>query len=87
MITFVKNISEMKVHELLDLNKNLLILMKDNGLTVADVKYLAMYKEFEKLREEGVKVCYIARAMADEYGITESHVYRIVRSFNRLVKL
>ena len=45
----------MKAFELLALNRSILQLMKDATLDISDIKYLSMYREYEKMTQEGHK--------------------------------
>ena len=68
----------MKAYELLCVNKNMLKLMAESSLDIADIKYLEMYKDYQRLSSEGHKKAYIMQYLSDEYNISERTIYRVI---------
>lgn len=77
----------MKAFELLILNKNLLQVMENASLDVGDLKYIPVYKEYLRLKEEGHKKTYIMQYLSDEYNIAERTIYRIIDRFSCKVNI
>lgn len=73
----------MTTYQLLRANESLLRLIADNKINVADVAYLEIYSQFEKMKKEGHKVGYITVYLGDKYGMTERGIYKII---NRMKK-
>ena len=47
-----------------------------------DAKYINLYTDYHKLKENGEKVSYIVAVLADRYDISERTVYSLVKRFN-----
>nr|DAL45094.1 MAG TPA_asm: Mor transcription activator family [Caudoviricetes sp.] len=74
-------------YELLAVNENLLKKMQSAALSVDDIKYMEMYREYERLRNEGHKKTYIMQYLSDEYEVSERTVYRIVDRFSATIAI
>ena len=74
-------------YELLAVNENLLKKMQSAALSVDDIKYMEMYREYERLRNEGHKKTYIMQYISDEYEVSERTVYRIVDRFSATIAI
>lgn len=68
----------MKAFELLYVNKNILEMMSNSSLDVSDIKYLEMYRVYQRLVEEGYKKAYIMQYLSEEYTISERTIYRVI---------
>lgn len=75
----------MTVYELMKMNESLMKLMFEKGLYPQDVKHLAMYEEFLRMKNEGHKQVYIVAFLMDEYGVSEPTVYRMLRRYRTVV--
>ena len=76
----------MNAFELLTIHRNVLELMSSVSIEVGDVKYIDMYKEYRHMVDEGHKVTYIVQYLSDEYGVSESTVYRTIKKLSGSVK-
>ena len=74
-------------YELLAVNENLLKKMQSAALSVDDIKYMEMYREYERLRNEGHKKTYIMQYLSDEYEVSERTAYRIVDRFSATIAI
>ena len=74
-------------YELLAVNENLLKKMQSAALSVDDIKYMEMYREYERLRNEWHKKTYIMQYLSDEYEVSERTVYRIVDRFSATIAI
>ena len=61
----------MKVIEILNLNRELLIFFQKAGIRLDDVQYIDLFKEYRTLSAQGEKVSYIVARLATEYAISE----------------
>lgn len=71
----------MKVIEILNLNKELLIYFQKVGIRLEDVQYIGLYNEFRTLKAQNNKVSYIVATLAAKYNISERKVYDLIRRF------
>lgn len=77
----------MKTHEILQLNENLFRSLARSGIAIEDVQYLPLWRDYERLRHDGLKVAYIVAHLCEAYEVSERTVYRIVRRFSRDISL
>lgn len=73
----------MKVHELLSTNASLIRTMNRAGVRAESVGNLDIYSDYVRLRNDGLKVRYIARHLAEEYNTSDRRVFRIIREMER----
>jgi hypothetical protein len=72
----------MKVIEILKLNKELLIRIRQAGIRPDDCQYIDLYDEYQTQRMRGEKTTYTVAVLADQYGISERKVYDLIKRFN-----
>lgn len=77
----------MTTYQLLRANESLLRILADNKINIADVAYLEIYAQFEKMKREGHKVGYITVYLGDKYGMSERGIYKVIKRFNKIVDL
>jgi hypothetical protein len=77
----------MKAFELLKVNESLLKAMDDLSLSINDVKYIKMLREYEDMMTEGLKKTYIVQTLADKYEIAERTLYRVIDKLMQEVKI
>lgn len=68
----------MKAFELLKVNESLLKTMEGYSLSIGDVKYINLLRDYEKMSTEGLKKTYIVQSLADKYEIAERTLYRVI---------
>lgn len=73
----------MKVYELLSTNASLIRKMNQSGVRAESVGNLKLYEEFVRLRNDGLKVRYIARHLAEEFNTSDRRVFRVVAEMER----
>ena len=73
----------MKIIEILKLNRGLLNILKAAGIKVDDVKYIALYNEYQEMVGRGEKVSYAVAMMAERYGISERTVYMVLKQLQK----
>ena len=57
--------------------------MKAAGIRVDDVKYIALYNEYQEMVGRGEKVSYAVAMMAERYGISERTVYMVLKHLQK----
>lgn len=77
----------MTTYQLLRANESLLRILADNKINIADVAYLEIYAQFEKMKREGYKVGYITVYLGDKNGMSERGIYKVIKRFNKIVDL
>ena len=53
--------------------------LEDAGVKPSDHKYIALFEDFGRAKEQGEKVSYIVACLAQQYRMSERNVYDIVR--------
>ncbi len=76
----------MTAYEFLETHKGTMEALLDLPVQASDVRYLELYKDYQRLTEEGHKKTYILQYLSDEYGVEERTIYRIIRKFSVVVK-
>lgn len=71
----------MKLIEILNLNRELLIYFQKAGIRLDDVQYIDLFNEYRTLSAQGEKVSYIVAWLATEYAVSERKVYNLIRRF------
>lgn len=72
---------EMKIIELLKLNRELLTICRSAGIRLDDVRYIELYNDYARLLANGEKTSYIVAVLAEKYGVCERKVYDLIRRF------
>lgn len=72
----------MKVHEALFATKPILDKLASAGVNPKDARYLDLYNEYVRLRDEGHKVTYIQIYICYEYQISKTKFYEMVKIFD-----
>ena len=72
---------EMKVIELLKLNRELLTICRATGVRLDDVRYIELYNDYARLLANGEKISYIVAVLAEKYNVCERKVYDLIRRF------
>lgn len=73
----------MKNYEILKMNASLLHLLNKNGVSVNDVNYIGIFDEFMNMKQQGLKVRYIAITLAEKYGMTDRSIFKIVKRMSQ----
>lgn len=68
----------MKLIEILNLNRELLIYFQKAGIRLDDVQYIDLFNEYRTLSAQGEKVSYIVARLATEYAVSERKVYNLI---------
>mgnify|MGYP003571501732 CR=1 FL=1 len=76
----------MKGVELLQIGERLLKSMSEIGMRTDDYRYLPIYHEYIRQRDEGVKIDAILMELSEKTGISESTLRRAFRRLESTVK-
>lgn len=76
----------MNIYELLKNNEQLLRLMADNRVSMSDFKILNVVSEVYEMREQGNKMTYIVKHLAEKYNLGERTIYLAVQKLSKQVK-
>jgi hypothetical protein len=68
----------MTQYDVLRLCESTLRMLDMNGIDAKDIRYLEMYREYERLMTEGHKITYIVEHLTDVYGFGAATIYRAV---------
>lgn len=71
----------MKVYDVINFNRELLLRLSELGIKPSDARYAGLYGEYVSMRGRGLKVTYIVAHLAAKYGVSERKVYGIAKSF------
>ena len=75
----------MKAHEIIALNVTLLEALARTGIGCDDVRHLPLWRDYERLKGDGLKTAYIVAYLCDRYALSERTVYRIIDRFRKEV--
>lgn len=71
----------MKVIEILNLNREMLVYFRKVGIRLENVQYISLYNEFRTMQAQNDKVSYIVATLAAKYNISERKVYGLIKRF------
>ena len=74
-------------YQLLKLNLNQIEIISKCGLSVGDVRYVAMYEEYLALRGDGVPKERIYQYFRKQYHVSESTAKRIIKRLSERVNI
>lgn len=69
----------MKVIELLKIGQNLLETLQYSCIRVQDVRFVGMYDEYVRMKNEKHKIAYISAVLTDKYGISERQFFYLIK--------
>lgn len=77
----------MNVYEFLNTHKGVIEQLQSLPVQPSDVRYLELYKEYNRLMKEGHKKTYVLQYLSDEYSVDERTIYRVVKKFSTEVDM
>lgn len=77
----------MNVYEFLNTHKGVMEQLQSLPVQPSDVRYLELYKEYNRLMKEGHKKTYVLQYLSDEYSVDERTIYRVVNKFSTEVDM
>ena len=73
----------MTQYEILTLCESTLRRMVDNGIDAKDVRYLNLFRDYERLCKEGHKKTYILYYLSQQYDVDKVTIYRVAARMRR----
>lgn len=77
----------MNAYEFLLTHKGVMEQIQSLPIQPSDVRYLELYKEYSRLKDEGHKITYVLQYLSDEYNVDERTIFRIIKKFSTEVKM
>lgn len=71
----------MTLFEILNFNKEIIDRLISAGFKVGDSKYLELYADYMRMRNQGEKMTYIVTALSERYSVSERKIYSIIKKF------
>ena len=68
----------MNIADFLRQNRDVVSAIAKNHILPEDLGLLSMYDEARRLLDAGEKTSFVAASMADKYGFSERHYYRVM---------
>lgn len=75
----------MTIFEILELQKDILTRLANNGVNIEDCRYIDLYNEYRELFTPETKKTYLVVLLAEKYKVSERQVYLIISKFERSV--
>ena len=72
-------------YELLKSGESLLNIIRKNGVTADDVRYLEVFENLERMEREGHKKTFIVAYLCSQYDISEATLYRVANRMRRAI--
>ena len=72
----------MTLYELMILNKSMLKMLSDYGITMEDFQHIQLFKDYLYIKAKYKKTSYAIQEVATKYKMSERTVYRIVKRFH-----
>ena len=73
----------MKIVEIVRLGREMLKTLSENDVMIGDWKYLDMYEEYHRMRDNGIKYRAAIAEVALCHNISRAKAERIIRRFNK----
>lgn len=77
----------MKAIDILSLAEGIITTLDRNDIKTADVRYVQMYRDWQRMREEGHKWDWIMYWLGKEYDLSETSVWRILKRMDKDIEM
>ena len=77
----------MTKYEILKVSASVCKVLADNGISPSDYRFIGLIEEYNRLKAEGHKYAYITFYLAQQYGVSETSVYRIVKKMQECANI
>ena len=77
----------MTVFDLIKVYEGPINVLNDANVNLSDVRYIKLFNEYLRMKNEGHKLTYIVAFLVDEYSVGQATVYRIIEKFSKPVKV
>lgn len=73
----------MKAVKLLILCQGMIKTLSECDIRMSDWQWVELWKEYERMMDDGVKVTGAVAVLAEKYGVSEASVWRMLRRLGR----
>lgn len=77
----------MNAYEFLSTHRSVLEQIQSLPVSPSDIRYIDLYRDYMRLKDEGHKKIYILQYLSDEYGVDERTIYRVIKKFSAKVDI
>ena len=77
----------MKAIDILSLAEGIITTLDRNDIKTADVRYVQMYRDWHRMRQEGHKWDWIMYWLGREYDLSEASVWRILKRMDKEIEM
>ena len=77
----------MKAIDILTLAEGIITTLDRNDIKTADVRYVQMYRDWQRMRDEGHKWDWIMYWLGKEYDLSEASVWRILKRMDKDIEM
>lgn len=77
----------MNAYEFLSTHRSVLEQLQSLPVNPSDIRYIDLYRDYMRLKDEGHKKIYILQYLSDEYGVDERTIYRVMKKFSAKVDI
>ena len=77
----------MKAIDILSLAEGITTTLYRNDIKTADVRYIQMYRDWQRMRQEGHKWDWIMYWLGKEYDLSEASVWRILKRMDKEIEM
>ena len=77
----------MTVYEFICTHESALKQIVNMSVKPSDVRYIEMYKDYERMKAEGHKTTYIIQYLSDEYEADARTIYRVIGRFSKNINM
>lgn len=71
----------MTLYEILSINKEMINRLQEFGAKPDDWRYLDLYRDYQRMHQDGEKVTYIVSSLSERYHVSERKIYSLVKRF------
>ena len=77
----------MKAIDILSLAQGICTTLDKNEIKVTDVRYVEMYQEWQRMKQEGHNWDWIMYWLGKQYDLSEASVWRILKRLDREIEM
>lgn len=77
----------LKAVDILTLAEGICERLDRNGIRPSDVRYIQMWRDWQRMKQEGHKWDWIVYWLSNEYGLSETSVWRTLKRLGKEVEL
>ena len=77
----------MKAIDILSLAEGIITTLDRNDIKTADVRYVQMYRDWQRMKNEGPTWAWIMYWLGREYDLSEASVWRILKRMDKEIEM